>query len=104
MHGSTGGLQQRVDALAKPGAQDGVVKVSHCFVQAFDRVAPGCRTEAEAIVLREDVPHRMSSFFARRDFGQGCLIVAFLCINKALQIMGAFIVRWIATGNLTDTP
>ena len=87
MRGSTGYRQQGVDALAQPGAQDGVIEVCSGFFEAFYRVVLRGETEAEPLVLRENVPHPMRSFPPGLDFGEGCLIVRVLGIDESGQVV-----------------
>ena len=71
MRGSICDRQQGADAFAQPGAQDGVVEVRPCFLEASYRVMPRGGAEAEAVVLREDVPHPMGPLSTRGDFLEG---------------------------------
>ena len=75
---------QGVDALAQPGAQGRVIKVRLSLFKAFDRVMPRGRTEPEAVVLREHIPHSMRSLSARGDLGEGRSVVPFLRVDEAL--------------------
>lgn len=99
MRGSAGGGQQHVDALAQPRTQNRVIEICRGFRWTLDRVMDRCRTKAQAVELREDVPHPVGSLLSDRDLVQGRLIIPFLGIYEALQVVGVGHLRCLI-GNL----
>ena len=91
-------LQQRRRNLPKPRTENGIGKVRPRLVEIGNAVKLGRPAHTETLQLRKDIPDPMALLLARRNFGEGLLVVALLRFMKRLARLYHYFPDQLNTG------